>query len=269
MIKLIAIDLDGTLLNSKKEITKENMEALHYARQKGVKIVICTGRPYLGMKHLVEEIGLNSDDDYVIIFNGAQVRRASNGEVLISSKLTQSDMERWYAESNRLDLPFNPIDDEWVYEPLAYPEGYESLYVGHISQAPAKTVDFSYFSSEHTFNKFVVTVDEAHLSKQLTKIDMTLMTEYSIALSHPFQLEIMASGTNKGEAVRQFAEKLNIPMDEVVTIGDQENDRSMLELPVHSVAMGNASDSLKELAEYVTDTNDNSGVAQAIYHYVK
>lgn len=268
MIKLIAIDLDGTLLTTDKKISRENIEALHYAHSKGVKIVICTGRPYLAMTDFVEEIGLNNDDDYVIIFNGAQVRRASDGKVLLSNKLSLSDMEKWYQELTRLDLPINPIDDEWVYEPTAYPEGYPSFYA-ETSPAPSKVFDFSKFESEHKFNKFVITVDEAHLAKQMPQIDPGLMADYSTSLSHPYQLEVMELGTNKGNAVLGLAEKMGISMDEIVAIGDQENDRSMLELPLHSVAMGNAIPAMKELAEFITDSNDNSGVAKAIYHYVK
>lgn len=268
MIKMIAIDLDGTLLTTDKKISQENIEALHYAHSQGVKIVICTGRPYLAMAQFVEEIGLNTDDDYVIVFNGAQVRRASDGEILLTSKLSLEDMEKWYQELTSLDLPLNPIDDDWVYEPTSYPEGYASFYAAN-SPAPSKVVDFSDFESDQQFNKLVITVEEAHLAQQMPKIDSALMAAYSTSLSHPWQLEVMAEGTNKGNAILGFADKMGISLDEIVAIGDQENDRSMLELPLHSVAMGNAIPAMKELAEYITDTNDNSGVAKAIYHYVK
>ncbi|MBG9982278.1 HAD family phosphatase [Aerococcaceae bacterium DSM 111020] len=269
MIKMIAIDLDGTLLNDDKKIIPENLEALHYAHSKGVKIVICTGRPYLAMKYLVDEIGLNTEEDYVIVFNGAQVRRASDGKVLLSNTLSPQDFELWYAETARLDLPINPIDDEWVYEPLAYPEGYPSFYTTKLSNAPATVKDYATFSEDHRFNKFVITVDEEHLTRQRPKINQQLMEDYSVSLSHPFQLEVMSKGTDKGSAIVGFAKKLGLDLSEIVAIGDQENDRQMLSLPLNSVAMGNASDSLKELADYVTGTNNDSGVAQAIYHYLE
>ncbi len=269
MIKMIAIDLDGTLLNDEKQITSENLKALHYAHEQGVKIVICTGRPYLAMKYLVDEIGLNTAEDYVIVFNGAQVRRASDGEVLLSNTLSLEDFKLWYAETTRLDLPINPIDDEWVYEPLAYPEGYESFYTTKLSNAPSTVKDYDTFADDHRFNKFVITVEEEHLTKQRPKINPELMENYSVSLSHPFQLEVMSKGTDKGSAIEGFAEKLGLEMSEIVAIGDQENDRQMLSLPLHSVAMGNASQSLKDIAEYVTGTNNDSGVAQAIYHYLE
>lgn len=110
MIKLIAIDLDGTLLNSEGNISDKNKQALHDAHHKGVKIVLCTGRPYLLMKDFVEEIGLNSEEDYIITFNGGQVQKASNGEVIKKHTLSQSDMQKWYNVTKDLAIPFNIID---------------------------------------------------------------------------------------------------------------------------------------------------------------
>ena len=128
MVKLIAIDLDGTLLNSQGRISKGNLAAIRLAENQGVKIVLCTGRPYLSMKNFVSEIGFVHPEDYIITFNGGQIQKAATGEVIISDTLSLEDMLRWDQEMKRLELPMNIIDQDYIYEPLVYPEGYPSLY---------------------------------------------------------------------------------------------------------------------------------------------
>ena len=87
MIKLIAIDLDGTLLNAQKEVSQANRQALAYAKAKGVKVVLCTGRPYFAMKHFLADLGLVDPEDYIVTFNGGMVQKAQDGQVLVSNTL--------------------------------------------------------------------------------------------------------------------------------------------------------------------------------------
>ena len=87
MIKLIAIDLDGTLLNAQKEVSQANRQALAYAKSKGVKVVLCTGRPYFAMKHFLADLGLVDPEDYIVTFNGGMVQKAQDGQVLVSNTL--------------------------------------------------------------------------------------------------------------------------------------------------------------------------------------
>lgn len=269
MIKLIATDLDGTLLNDKKQLTQTNLQALHYAHEKGIKIVVCTGRPYLATHFLIDEIGLKSEEDYLIVFNGAQVRRSIDGHIVVENSLTHEDMLIWYQETRRLDLPINVIDSEWVYEPLSYPNGYESFYASKLTAAPSMVKDYASFSEEHQFLKFVITVDEEHLANQIPKINPELKSRYSISRSHPFQLEIMKQDVDKGRALKQLGDHLEIRMEEMMTIGDQMNDESMIKMAGTGVAMGNAVPAIKEMAQFVTKSHVEDGVAHAIYNYIK
>lgn len=268
MIKLIAIDLDGTLINDEKKLSPENLKALHYAHDKGIKIVLCTGRPYLATDYLITEIGLKSDDDYMIIFNGAQVRRTSDAKVIVENTLTHEDMKKWYQETQALNLPLNVVDQEWVYEPEAYPIGYESTYTS-LTQAPSRVQAFDLFKNEHQFFKFVINVNEEHLRKQIPKINSALLENYSVSLSHPFQLEVMKKGVNKGNTLRQLGEKIGIELEEMMTFGDQLNDESMIEMAGLGIAVDNAVPEIKALADFVTASNNDDGVAKAIYHFIK
>ena len=267
MIKLIAIDLDGTLLNDAKEVDPESIRAIHSAQKQGVKVVLCTGRPYLAMKNLVAKIGF-SDEDYIAVFNGGQIRKAQSGELVYRNDLSREDMLAWVQECQRLNLPLNVIDDEWVYEPLSYPKDYPSQYVKKLTTAPSKQVDFESFGPDQVFNKFVINVDADHLDRQLKIIRQEMVGEYSLSRSYPFQLEIMARGVHKGLALIQLGQLLSIDLADMVGIGDQGNDLPLLETAGHPVAMGNAIPKVKDLAEYVTTTNNKAGVAQAIDYYL-
>lgn len=268
MIKLIAIDLDGTLVNSQKQLSRENYEALHYAHQQGVKIVLCTGRPYLAMKHLVEEIGLNTEDDYIITFNGSQIQGASDGRVLASYTISRDEMLTWYEETNRLALPLNVIDQDWVYEPTSYPEGRPSWYVDRVTSAPSKLKDFNEFPADHQFNKLVISQEPDYIQSGVQAFNPNLASQYNIVRSHPHLYEIGQQGVSKGNALKELGKQLGIDMADMMAIGDEDNDMSMIEMAGIGVAMGNAIDPVKEIAQYVTATNDESGVAQAIYHYL-
>lgn len=269
MMKLIAIDLDGTLLNSDGNISKRNIQALHDAHQQGVKIVLCTGRPYLLMKDFVEEIGLNSTEDFIITFNGGLVQKAANGEVIKQHTLSQTDMQKWYNVTKDLALPFNIIDAEHVYEPPFYPENHPSIYFNNRKKTIAKTQDFATFSKDHQFNKFVVCCEPKYLDEQILKLPSELVSQYSVFKSQTNLLEIVAPGVTKGNTLKELADYLKIEPSEVMAIGDQENDLSMIEYAGVGVAMGNAVPQVIAKADHITADNNHDGVAEAIYQFIK
>lgn len=269
MIKLIAIDLDDTLLTDDKVITQRNKEALHFAHAKGIKVVLCTGRPYLAMKDLVTEIGLTSADDYIITYNGAQVRHAASGEVVVENILTKADVLAWYEALMAINLPLDAIDARYILEPENYPEGYPSFYSKRVSNLDTQTIDFANLAEDHKINKMVICIDPEHLDRQLALIDRDFMSNYSTFKSRAFLFEIVAKGVNKGNSLKRLGETLNISPEEMLTIGDQENDLAMIQLAGIGVAMDNAVESVKAAADFITSDNNSSGVAEAIYHYVK
>ncbi|MBD3948359.1 HAD family phosphatase [Tuanshanicoccus lijuaniae] len=269
MVRLIAIDLDGTLLNNQGLITKENIEALHFAHQKGVKIVICTGRPYFSMKDFVSEIGLNSEDDFIITFNGGLVQKAADGEIIKQHILTTHDLKRWDDLTQQLALPLNLIDQSFVYEPHQYPENHPSVYLDERKNLATRFMNFDEFDVEHEFNKFVICCEPDYLNQQIKLIPEMFLIDYSVFKSRTNLLEIVEKSVTKGNILLELANYLHIDAQDLMAIGDQENDLTMIEAAGIGVAMENAVDSVKEAAQYITASNDNNGVAQAIYHYIK
>ena len=269
MIQLIALDLDGTLLNNDKQISKENQLAIQYAQEKGVKVVICTGRPYSTVKHLLDQLALNHSGQYVVLYNGAQIMELGHQQAIFEASLGIQDLNHWQAVCQALELPLDLVDSQWVYRPTTYPAQYPSLYVGKVSKALTKSIDYADFSADHRFMKFVISADQDHIERQWDLLPEQLKADYNLTWSYDFQLEIMKKGIDKGKALQQLAQRLAISTDQMMGVGDQMNDLAMLQAVGVAVAMGNASPDLKELADFVTLSNEDHGVAHAIYHYLK
>lgn len=268
MIKLLAIDLDGTLLNNQGQISQANRQALNRVRQQGVNVVLCTGRPYLYMKNLVDDLGFKSERDYIITFNGGQVQKAADGEIVEAFTLSKNDLERWHQEMMRLNLPLNAIDGQYVYDLVDHPVEPQSWYLKERPTIASQQVSMTDFDLDHVFNKLVISCEPAVLDERLLGLEASLADHYSYFKSHENLFEVVAKGVNKGNIVKRLAERLEIPLEQVMTIGDQENDKSMIEIAGIGVAMGNAIDAVKEVADYVTATNDQDGVAQAINQFI-
>lgn len=269
MIKLVAIDLDGTLLNDEGKLSLNNLKALYYAEEKGAKVVITTGRPYITTKEIVEEIGLKGPSDYLITFNGGQIQKARDGELLVGDTLSKKEVITWYEELSRVELPMNLIDQQMVYEPLRYPINVESYYLRDISQAPSQKIDFYDFDAEHRFNKIIVSTEEKYLEEKLLLINEKLSDDYNLSYSFPHLLEISGLGISKASALEKLTEKLEIKPEQVMAIGDQINDLSMMAFAGVSVAVENAIPEIKQLADFITSTNNEDGVARAIYTFIK
>ena len=268
-MKLIALDLDGTLLNDRHEITPRTRKALVRAQENGIHIVLCTGRPYLAMKHIVEDLGLDQGENYIITFNGGLIQKADTGAVIAQQTLSKEDITLWYQWTERLSLPLNVIDEREVIEPLLYPENHPSQYLDYAAETlPRSTQDFHQFSADKTFIKAVIVTEQEYLDAQLQQLPSDLWEKYSLFKSRPNLFEVLPKGVNKGQAIQTLATLLSVSCQDVMAVGDQENDESMIEIAGIGVAMGNATEQLKAKAQYITATNNEDGVAQAIEYYM-
>ena len=203
MIKLIALDMDGTLLNSQKEIPKAHIQAIHQAVEHGVKLVLCTGRPLVGVKPYYEQLGLSGDNEYVIINNGCSTHQTKDWKLVAWKELSVEDI----------------------------------LYLDKISkQTP---VQLTLFDEE----RYLV-VDE--------KPSELVTYDASLVFTTPTEISLKEAISGK-----------NI-MFQAMFLAHANNDIEMLEFAGFGVAMGNSSDYVKKLADYVTDSNDENGVATAI-----
>lgn len=267
MIKLIAIDLDGTLLNDQKTITAKTQAVLKEAKKQGVRVVLCSGRPLLGIAHYLDELGLRENGDYAITYNGGLVQKTDTGEVLSEKILTKSDVVSLYDLSRELGVPMNFIDLEKIYSP-APPKGRPSLYGNIMTALPFVHVSMDTLPDDLKINKAIFCTDQPTLDQAISRIPSFFTERYTLMKSRPILLEIMNKEVDKGKGLQALGRHLGIHAGEMMALGDQENDLAMIRYAGLGVAMGNAIDRVKATAQFITGTNTEDGVAYAVERFV-
>lgn len=261
-IKLIAVDIDGTLLTSKREITPEVFQAVQDAKAKGIKVVITTGRPIAGVTQLLEDLKLTDSGDYVITFNGALVQDVASQEDLVKETLSYDDYLAIEFLARKLGVHMHAITKDGIYT--------ANRNIGKYTVHEAQLVNMPVFyrTPEEMADKEIVKImliDEPDiLDAAIAKIPQEFYNTYTLVKSQPFYLEVVAKTVSKGNAIIHLAEQLGIDMADTMAIGDEENDRAMLEVVAHPVVMENGNPEVKKIAKYITKSNDDSGVAYAI-----
>ncbi len=265
MYKLLAIDIDGTLINDRKEVTREVNEAIQEAKRKGVKVVICTGRPIGGVHGFIEELDLH--DQYVVTFNGALVQHSETKEVASEISLAHEDLMTLYGVSQELKTSMHFFDSQRIYTPNKDISSY-TVVESFVNGVPLHYREMEEIPSDILIPKIMFVGEPECLEKTIAAIPATLKEQYTMVRSAPFFYEILHPSVSKGNAVKLLAEKLGIAREEVICIGDGENDLTMIEYAGCGVAMGNAEESVKEIAQFHTRSNNEHGVAYAIEHLI-
>ena len=269
MVKLIAIDMDGTLLNEKKHIDEAEKEAIHEAIEAGIKIVLCTGRPLYGILPFYEELGLSEFDSegYVILNNGCSIHKTKDWKLIDQVNFTSDDIEYLYKFSKSYDINFTLVNDTYYFnigrkptDELITDAGFVFSDITDISLEEAK-------SGKHKIMKIMFLGDPEIMADFQEKNEDIIKSKYSGVLSQSYVYEVLPKDNNKGTGLKKLAEKLGIKQEEVMAIGDGNNDIEMFEYANYSVAMKNATELAKKAAKYETDSNENDGVAKAIRKY--
>lgn len=264
-IKLIALDLDGTLLNSKKGISKSNQEALALAREKGVKVVITTGRPLPGIENYLKELQLVHPDDYSITFNGGLVQ-TNNGGILDQTGFGLEAVDMLYTTTQELGLPLDVVHGGDVY---LLPSARDSLYPTCNSFLKYHPTPYQELPKGIEFNKAITACEPSYLDAQIPKIPAELYQHFEIFKSRDILLEWSPKGVHKAEGLSKLIRHLGIQQTEVMACGDEENDFSMIQWAGLGVCMANGSAKVKEVADVITPmTNEEDAVAWAVHKYV-
>lgn len=265
MYKLIALDMDGTLLNEDKQISKANYKAIQEAKQRGKSVIIATGRPLLGIKNFLNNLNLISEEDYVVAFNGAVVQNVKSGRVISKTPLSLDCYKELYELSKDLNVNIHALTESSVITPKIskYTEVEANINNIPIIETPIELVDES-----ETIIK-VMFIDEPEiLDIAISKIPQNIKDKYAIVKSTPYFLEFMDKSVNKGIGVDAVARELGLLSKEVICVGDAGNDIDMIEYAGLGVAMGNAFDEVKKIANYVTLSNEEDGVAHVIQKFM-
>lgn len=264
-MKLIAVDVDGTLLNTNNEISPKTRDTLIKAGHAGHKIVIVSGRPTSGVKHLAKELNFDEFGGLLSNFNGGAITNYASDEVIVNHSLDRDLALELLNDTKDLDLeiiiPFEYLilsdrDNEYLdfkrkilgLETRAVPDIRENL-------------DFDP-------NKIIFAKNEEILDQHIPFLLEKYGDRTSQVRSQRFYYEIMPKGLSKGKSLLEIADHYGIDQKDIIAFGDEMNDLTMLEVAGVAVAMGNAVDPIKEIADYVTLSNDHDGIADYLEKFV-
>ena len=270
-IKLVAIDLDGTLLTSDKQITSRTIETLKKVVEKGVIVVIATGRPLLGLDSVIKDV---PKSPYILATNGARVVNVDTGEVILERLISHDVVLEIFEILEKYDCVKEIFYDGQGYVAtdeldrihLYHKKPQMCDYVRKTRKPIPDILEFikekekSADKAQGIFNNMEI--------RQRAWQELNHLGKLTLVDSYYYNIEINAKGVEKGSSLRFLAEKLGIDQKEVMAIGDGANDFWMIEYAGVGVAMGNAKDRIKEIADVVTLSNDEDGVAQVLEEYI-
>ncbi len=264
MYKLLAIDLDGTLLKSDGTISKANVEAIGEARKKGIRVVLATGRPLNGIKRYLKELNLIGDE-YVIVFNGAVTEKIKNFEVIREEGVSLKDLEEIYALSKKLHVDIHVHTTQQCITPKI---NKFSEFEAGLNSIQLTEMKFEELPKDTEVIKMMLVGEKEKIDTISKLVDEYYLNKYTVVRSLEYYLEFLNKNANKGEALRQLAKMLNIDKEEIISIGDNENDINMIKFAGMGVAMANAEENVKANADYITSSNNEDGVAKVIKKFI-
>lgn len=279
--KLLAMDMDGTLLMDNKDISSRNLAAIRRARKYGVEIVLCTGRPYVTVEPYLKQLGI---DCWVVTNNGG-VTRNKKGQIIEVIYMQSKALEKTISVLLQEKVYFHISDEKDTFI-LNYSQRlrkiYEFILKTGVSKAKAlsiaiksvflkgnhKKVDFSKFveRGRKATSVFIISSD----SKQLRNIGKNLahIKNIDITSSGFNNLEVLDEKATKGRALANIAKMLGLNREQVIAVGDNYNDLSMIEYAGLGIAMKNSEHEVIKRADWVTTTNEEDGIAHLIEHFI-
>lgn len=262
MYKLIALDIDGTLLNDRYEITERTRLAVRCAYEKGCRIVLCSARPVAAVKNLLIYYGLSDVVDYIVAGNGAWIYALTTETELVYQGLTRAELVELTEILERLEFDYHYFSRDSIYSTKPSYSSY-TRFEAELFGLPLIAVDFGQLL-KYELLKISVVGDKQRLDETLKTLPAEIYRNFQAVRTSDCYFEIMKRGTSKGKGLEYVARKEGIDSRRIIAIGDRENDISMIEFAGLGVAMGNADERLKRYADRVTLSNERDGVAEII-----
>ena len=246
MYKLIAIDMDGTLLQEDKTISNETKEAIAEAQKKGVKVILASGRPLVGMTKYLEELDMLSEEDYVLSFNGSLVQNTKTHEIIKKNTLKGKDLIELYEIAKKVGVNIHAFSNKGCITPKM---SKYSLLEGRINDIPVVEMDYREIKEEEEIIKIMMIDEPEVLEGAIRKLPKELYEKYTIVKSAPYFLEFLNKYSSKGVGVKALSDHLGIKKEQIICIGDAGNDLDMIKFAGLGVAMGNAFEEVKAAAD--------------------
>lgn len=264
MIKLVAIDLDGTLLSSNHTISELNQKAIKRAEEKDIKIVLCSGRTIHSVLGFAKDIGIQGKHDYLVGYNGAGALRIHDEKVIYDESLNGRDAKFIAKICDEVDANY-------------------TIHTFSDSMTPRQNPHSTLESALNGVELFIKHPRELNDKDQVTKVlildDPEILDgyedyireqlrDYHVVKTMPIYLEVLKKGINKFSGIMAVADLYNIKKDDIMAMGDALNDLEIIKEAGIGVVMENAKDSVKDHADFVTISNDEDGVAYAMNRFL-
>jgi len=264
MYKLLALDLDDTLLNDKGEISQRNRDTIIKAQEKGVKVVLASGRPTGAMTKFIDELKLSEFEGYILSFNGGEILSCKTGETIFQKPLNISDIHKLYDASKKHNCSIITYAGNEIVS-----ESRDEYIDVEVELTGMPLIRVESFKEKVDFNgvKCIMLAEPSYLKK--VEVEMKKeFSDLSISISKPFFLELTAKGIDKGHTLSFLANSLGICQDEVIACGNAENDLSMIKYAGLGVWVANTNEELYKYGQDIVASNEDDGVAELIEKHI-
>ena len=265
--KVLILDIDGTLTNSKKEITQKTLDALLEVQKQGHTIIIASGRPTHGVKWIADILELEKYGGYVLCFNGARITNVKTKEIVYQQCFPKECIAPLYEYAKSHDMGLVTYEDDTVIAATRIDEHIE--FEANLNRMKLKQVEEFVSYVDFDINKclFTASVDVA------PELEKELAAQYagtlSIYRSEPFFIEAMPLGVDKAASLDSLFAKMGVDREDTIACGDGFNDMSMIQYAGVGVAMANAQDAVKNVADVITKkTNDEDGLLEVLERFL-
>ena len=267
--RMLFMDLDGTLLDDRKQITPGNRLALEQALERGHGVIITTGRPLKSAIDQAHILGLDKPGCFLIAYNGAVIYDWAREEQIFARTLTIPTVCRVFAHVNPMGIHVQTYDTWTVLVEPRCDDTAVRRYCGLINMDHRVIADVHRDLQEEPVKVLVIDYDD---QTELLKVERWLRENLSDTVDCFFScdqyLEVVPKGMSKGEAVKMLCSMMHVPIENAVAVGDAANDLSMIIMAGIGVAMANGTDEVKAVADYITTRDNNrDGIAEVVERF--
>lgn len=270
-IKAIILDIDGTLVTDDRLLLSKTANTLKEATTQGIKVILCSGRPFSGLTNLLDQLGINHQpNQYAIAYNGGLITR-TNDQSLLENSLTVNQFLRAnnWAKDRKLNLIALTKNDIYTLNP--YLNQYSS-FISYKNSMPIHFMTESEITEKEdslTFFKLLLAGEKNEISKGIQSFPKWFNTEFYPIHAEDVYVDIMAPNVNKGWAVHQISKSLNIPTSEIMAVGNANNDIEMIRAAGIGIAVNNSTPDLKANADFITQNDNNhDAVGEAVRKFI-
>ena len=264
--KLLVLDLDGTLTNTRKEVTEHTRTTLIKAQEQGLKIVLASGRPTYGIAPLANLLQLDKYEGYVLSYNGGEIIDWKTGELLYKNLLDPEALPYLYQCADDNHFAIVTYDGEYVL--TEYPDDEYVLKEALLNVMKIKKVDNFLKAVQHPIAKCLIVGEPTRLAVLEKEMYNHLHDRMGVFRSEPYFLELVPKGIDKAQSLAVLLKEIGMTKDEMIAVGDGFNDLSMIKYAGLGVAMSNAQEVVKENADFITLSNEEDGVAHVVEKFI-